>query len=449
VPAVDTSGASDKIAVAVDQTLKVVEGGTVTTPTGRLLTEGGDNLTTEGGDYLLASLGDVPAACFLVSRGQVVYAIHSGGVTSMDLDSGVVNDLDATSGTVPASSSFGAVYRDRLFVSGDDNAIYISRQGDFLDWDYGADLEDAGAATVIQLSGASGLGKAPTALMPYQDRYCLAATATTLWVIRGDPVAGGGKRQVSPDVGVIGSRAWAEVEDAFIFLSNDGLYLVRADGTELKKLSGEVPKELYETAVDTNTINLVYNHVRRGVHVFVKPDTPPGTHWFYHLESGFWADRFQSDHEPLAACRFGDAVVIGQADGYLREATGDNDDGTNIESHVLLGPIRLAATADSSVLTELEGSLAQSSADVNWRIVIGDTANEAAESAKTAVTTYIGGDQAGGEAYADANGTFSADRNRRRHPRIRAPWFVIWLQSTGKWAFEWMTVRGIEGGRYR
>ncbi len=101
------------------------------------------------------------------------------------------------------------------------------------------------------------------------------------------------------------------------------------------------------------------------------------------------------------------------------------------------------------MLRELEGSLANSSGDVTWYIVAGDSAEEAAENAKTAVETYLGGDASAGAAYASATGTFVAGRNRKKHPRIRSAWFVVWIKSSNKWAYEWLSLKGIVAGRFR
>jgi len=444
------TGASSVIALVADGALGVIESAAVTYPTGRLLTEGGDGLLTEGSDNILASTGSVPSSCFLVSRGQKVYAIATTAITVMDVSSGVIDTLEATSGTVPSDCTFGAVYRDRLFLAGDDNAIYCCRQGNFADWNFGADLEDAGRATIFQLADAAVIGGVATALVPHHDAYLLAASVDTLWVIRGDPTAGGKLRNVSPDVGIKGARAWCKVGDQVVFLSNDGLYEVRANGEGLKLLSDErIPEELVGIAA-TTTINLAYHHDKKVVHIFLTPASGTGTHWIFDLQTGgFWPDQYQSDHEPAAVCRFGDDLLIAGDDGYLRYIGGDDDDGTDIQSHVLLGPLRLAPTTETSVLTEVEGSLAIGSGSVTWRIVPGNSAEEAVEDAKTAVGLYLAGNVASAEAYAVATGTFTAGRNRRTHPRIRSPWYCVWLQSTAKWAWEWMALRGIEAGRYR
>ena len=443
-------GASSAIAVVADEALGVIEDGAVTYPEGNLLDNNGVEILDNNGVEILADTGSVPATCFLVSAGQKVFAIAAEAVTVLDVASGVIDTLTATTGTVPTGCTFGAVYRNRLFLAGGDNSVFCSRQGNFRDWDYGADEEDHGAATIFQLSEAAGLGGLPTAMVPHRDAFLLAATVNDLWVVQGDPVAGGKLRNVSRDVGIAGPRAWCKAGDDVLFLSADGLYMVRASGEGLKLLSDErIPEDLVDVPA-TTTIALAYHHATKGVHIFLTPATGSGTHWFFDFQTGgFWADRFQTDHEPAAVCRFGEDLLIAGADGYLRYVGGDDDDGEAIESHVLIGPLRLAATGNVAILTELDGSLGIGSGDVTWRIVIGNSAEEACENAKTAVELYLAGSVSAAEAYAETNGTLEAGRNRRKNPRIRGAWYVIWLQSTAKWAYEWIMLQGIEAGRYR
>ena len=449
------SGASSVVVVAADGALGVVEDGTLTTDAGHILLESLGAILTEAGDFILLGGGTVPDDCYLVGRGQIAYAISRAGVTTLNPDTREVETLTATVGTIPTNCTFGAVYRDSLYLAGDDNAIYKSRQGDFTDWDYGADVEDAGAAMVFQLGEGMELGAMPTALIPHHDSAMLCATADSLWVLRGDPVAGGTRINISREVGIIGPRAWAQADNSVVFLAGDGLYVIRGNGEGLKLISDErIPADLLDIDMSTNTVTLEYRHSERGVYIFVTRQTPPAdgttSHWFFDLQGGgFWPDFFQDDHEPTASCRLGDDVLVAGTDGVLRQIGGDDDDGTDVESHILLGPLRLAPTTDVSVLRELEGSLGNSSGDVTWYIVTGDSAEEAAENAKTAVETYLGGDTSGGAAYASATGTFSAGRNRKKHPRIRGAWFVVWLKSSNKWAYEWLALKGIVAGRYR
>ncbi|MCH8114651.1 MAG: DUF1501 domain-containing protein [Chloroflexi bacterium] len=59
-------------------------------------------------------------------------------------------------------------------VAGADNAVYMSRQGDFADWDFGADVEDSGRAVAFQLGEAA----ADVIDSPYREGNVLPGDVT-------------------------------------------------------------------------------------------------------------------------------------------------------------------------------------------------------------------------------------------------------------------------------
>ncbi len=304
------------------------------------------------------------------------------------------------------SAAAECVYRDRL-LRPEGNVIFASRQGDHTDWDYGADVEDSGRAFAFQLSEAGEVGGEPVALIPHQDRYLLGATASSLWVIRGDPAAEGTLRNVSREVGIVAAGAWCKAEDTVYFLSSRGLYAVGASGEGLQAISEEtIPQELSGLSDAT----LAYNHADRGVYIHL-----PGAavSWFYDTErKGFWPFSTASSN-----------------------------------SHVLIGPLRLGGPNEFGMIETLHGIVAAGSGAVNWRLVTGDTAEEAAENGKAAIDAFeAGGDFAG---YVKASGSWVAGRSRVAYPRVRAMWACLWLQSAAPWAYEGATMEITSFGRWR
>lgn len=281
VPIATASGVASKLAVVADDVLGVFDGGVYIAPTGDLLTEAGVEITTEADVNILVDTGGVPGACFLCARGQKVYAVASAGIVSLDLITGVVDSLTATAGTTPTGMTLGCVYRDRLVVAGADNAVYMSRQGDFADWDFGADVEDSGRAVAFQLGEAAEHGALCTAVVPFKDASLLLATEYGLWVVNGDPAANGTLRNVSRGVGIIGSTAWCLVQDArlgdrfvkngIVFLGRTGLFVVAPSGDGLKPVTEErIPEELIDVSLEA--VSMVYSPDERGVYVFLTFD---------------------------------------------------------------------------------------------------------------------------------------------------------------------------------
>lgn len=458
VPTASVSGASAKLAVVADEALGVLDGTTLSTPTGDMLTEASDILQTEGGDDILADTGGVPASCFLAARRDAVYGIASTGIVSMNLSSGIVDVLTASKGTVPSGVTFGCVWRDRLVLAGGDNAIFMSRQGDPTDWDYGADVGDAGRAIAFQAGESQEIGDTCTALVPFKDTNLLVATQFGLWMVQGDPAAAGSLRNIARGIGMIGPRAWCLVEDArigdsfvrygIVFLGEDGLYLIAPTGDGLRSITHDsVPLELIDIP-DTSTVTLAYSPEDRGVFVFATPVSGVATHWFYDLaQGGIWPIRLQEDHQPLSACwHEGDILMAGQ-DGYLRYLGGDSDDGDDIGSHLLIGPIRAAGAGTFGRILSLMASLAAGSGAVTWRIVTGETAENACDRGKLAIEAFQVGTPY--TAYVAASGSLAAGRNGVAYPRVRSEWFCLWLESSDKWGYETAIIEIDQSGRVR
>lgn len=421
-------------------------------PDGELTNESSVALTTEAGVEILADTGTMPSSYFSASIRQRIYAITTTEIVSLHGTTGVVEQLEATVGSVPSGCTFGCFYRDRLIVTGGDNAILASRQGDPTDWDYGVDAEDAGGATIFQLAEASEVGPAPTptALIPFKDSYLLAASVTSLWVLQGDPLTGGLKN-IREDVGIVGETAWTRVGDEIVFLAKDGVWQVGADGKGLKCLTEEeIPEELRNLDLSTTTVMLGYSPEERGVYIFLTPDAGGGQHWFFDLNfKGFWPDVYDSDHEPVELSKAGNELLLTGADDTVRIIGGDDDDGTDIESHVLIGPIRPGERGAYGRMASLRGSLSEDSGAVTWRLVAGDTAEEACENGKLAIEAFQDGDMTTANTYVSASGSLTAGRNGIVYPRIRAAWFVVWLQSTAKWSYETMILETGQSGKVR
>jgi len=402
-----------------------------------------------GADTKLVVLAD--AVGFLVAGQQYAYAIAAGGITKIDPKTGGTEALTAVHGTLPTGNTFGAIYRDRLFLAGADNAIWPSAVGDYTDWDTSLDAsKTTRALPPFQLSGAANVGALPTALVPFRDRGLLAVTAGSLWAIRGDPGTADGLSEVSSHVGILAPRAWCQLDEGPVaFLATDGVYQVGPDGGTLTNLSGQrLPVELRDIDTATTTVLLGYDRGWQGVHIYLTTAAGGDTHWFFHLETQtFWPMRLQDDHSPTAVCEHEGQLLLAGTDGYIRSVGGADDDGQEIESHVLLGPIALGGEPKFGQIVNLHGLLGDGSGTVYWRIVTGDTPEDAAARGKAAIEAYQdGGDYA---MYVAAEGTWSEGRSRIAYPRVRGVWAVLWLSSVAQWAYEQAVMQTAPSARWR
>ena len=297
------------------------------------------------------------------------------------------------------------VYRGRtLTFSG--RAVTASRVGNSSDISMSADVSDMLRPALFQFSEAEEQGSSVVALVPNDDQYLLGFTSGETWVQQGDPLSGS-RQQVSDQVGIIGADAWCVAHDTVYFLSSHGLYSVGVNGSGLKPISEDVlPEDL--TGVTDADCTITYKHSDRGVYIH-----KTGTDWFYDIARGqFW---------PF--------------------------DTSTTDSHVLLGPIKLGDLDRLGLVQELHGIVAQSSASVTWRIVPGNSAEEAAANGKLAITASLAGTSYSD--YTKASGRWSAGRSQTARPRGSALWIVLWLESAGDWAYEGASLRIVPAGNWR
>jgi len=195
---------------------------------------------------------------------------------------------------------------------------------------------------------------------------------------------------------------------------------------------------------------MAHSPKERGVHLFLTPlatgeDAPNPQHWYFDLvHRGFWRDAYQADHQPTAVCEHDGDILIACADGGIRTLEGDDDDGEDVVSHVLIGPIRLGEAGEYGMIQSIHGMI---DGAATWRIVLGDTAQDAADNAKAAVEAY----QAEGdwEDYVHSSGNWGDGRSHKTYPRARGVWAVLWIQSAAQWAYERITLETDLFGRWR
>lgn len=387
-------------------------------------------------------------------RGGILYLIDSG-LKMWNPLTGVVTTMAPSDGVVPTGCRYVCLYRDRLFLYGADHVWYCSRQGDPTDWGFVRDMNDVGRAVAGQIERAGRIGEPITAMIPNNDASLLISTKNGMWLLRGDPTDGS-MVMVSDEIGVVSNTAWARSPEGVIaFLSNDGVYLASGDGAPPVRWSAErVPDELRGIDVSANTVTMAYEARSQGFHLFITPTAGVGTHWFIDVaHKALWPVRLADEHQPTTAARIMSAtgdlseIVIGCKDGYLRKFDDDaeNDDGLDIESHVLLGPIRLSSNemADA-VLAEIHGVLADNSGTVKWRVVTGLSAEDATDAAVSGIEDDLNGTQVYFQ-----SGEWSENRNKVDRPRARGPWAIIWLASKARWAYDSVTLRINQLGRLR
>lgn len=353
--------------------------------------------TIVGATLTLATVAGAGTCSYRVERGpKVIDPLASPMTLTM---------LTATAGAVPVGCTLVTLWGDRLVWAGaaDPYLWYMPRQGTPTDYDYGASSSDAQRAVAATNSDAGRVGEPIRALVPFNDDTLLFGCEKSLWLLRGNPAAGGQIHAVSRQVGIISARAWCYGPSREVyFLSRDGLYVMPPGGGEPTSLSREKGRGyLIEIDPKLYVVNMEYEIRDRGIHLFVTSmDTRlSGQHvWIDPSNGAFWPMEYPSAQEPystaqtLEATPEDSAVILGCRDGRLRRfyRFSDDDDGADIESYVEYGPVGVSDDWNQMV-AEVIPTLGALSGPVRFRIRVGKSAEEAVDASTFSSSLACGG----------------------------------------------------------
>ncbi len=342
-------------------------------------------------------------------------------------------------------------WRNRICLAGllnDPQTIFMSAQGDPYNFDYSPESTTPTQAVALDASAPAGyVGDVVTCLIPYTNDVMYAGGDHSLYMINGDPMAGGHIDLVSSSIGVAFGTPWCmDPYGAIYFVSNKtGIYTVMP-GQQPQRISQQIEALLANIDTGLTTITMLWNDRFQGVHVFMTPtgqstslaitaaNVPqqPVMHLFYELRTGaWWQDRFENpDHNPLCCVTFdgnapGDRVaLIGSWDGFVRaiDPFATSDDGYPIDSSVVLGPI-LTPDMDDMLVHELQAVLGELSGQVDYKIFVGRTAEEA-----------LGNEPVD-------SGTWVAGRNPVDYVRRSGHAIYLELSAANSWSMEQVRVR--------
>ena len=120
-------------------------------------------------------------------------------------------------------------------------------------------------------------------------------------------------------------------------------------------------------------------------------------YWFDWETKGFWPAELQTEHQATAVLEYNvptsreSVVLFGGYDGFIRQYVdgAELDDGNEIESHIVYGPVRLGGDDyRDGMLQELSVALGEDSGDVDWSVVVGSTHERLTEEAAFATGTF-------------------------------------------------------------
>jgi hypothetical protein len=286
-------------------------------------------------------------------------------------------------------------WRGRTLLSGlllDPQNIFFSAIGDPTNFDYSPLSPSPSQAVALNASPLGKVGDVVTGMCPYTDDVLIIFCDHTLWVMNGDPMAGGQLDLVSNAIGGVWGRCWEmDPYGNVYFVSNrTGIYQF-VPGQTPQRISQPIEQLVNVIDTGTNAIRLLWDDRFQGLHVFISNLISPtvSQHLFYELRTGAWyQDQFGSPlFNPICCVKMdgndpSDRVpLIGSWDGYVRacDPLATTDDGIAFTSEVVIGPL-LTPNMDDMTLYELQAVLGETSGPVQCSILVGATAEAALQS---------------------------------------------------------------------
>lgn len=358
----------------------------------------------------------------------------------------------ATAGTLPIDSDGNkprliCTWRGRTVLSGllkDPQNWFMSAVSDPNNFDYAPTSSSPTQAVAGNNAGLGLIGDVVTGLCPYSDDTLIFFGDHTIYLMRGDPMAGGQIDLVSDTIGAAFGKAWCKdpYGNVYFFSNKCGIYRF-IPGQQLPiRVSQAIEVLVQDVNTGDNIVSMIWNDRMQGLHIFVSPSAEPAatTHYFYEMRTNaWWPDQFgNTNFDPLccAALDGNDPndrrLLIGSWDGYVRmlDPTAADDDGVAIASSVAIGPI-LTQEMDEMLLKDIQAVLAVGSGAVTYSILTGETAEQALVATPT------------------VTGVWHPSRNNTNPIRRSGHAIYIKLSATARWAMEAIRTRFAGRGKVR
>lgn len=369
-----------------------------------------------------------------------------------------VSTTPKTYGTMPAKATLIALYRGRIVLAGNPAypyQWYMARQNNPYDFAYFAN--DPQAPVAGGNADAGELGDVITALIPYKDDYLVFGCANTVWVMRGDPAAGGSLDEVSLTTGIFGpmSHCWDD-KDNLYFFGTAGIYRIPPGfGPPENLTAGLLPNIVADLDVDPSTHRIVMAYDRRRIGILIAITTlATGSnvnYWFDLKTQGFFPETYPGEAGVYAAVYYEAQdsdyrrLLVGGRDAYIRyfkDSAKDDDAGGSddaISSYSTFGPIQLSQDADREgkiiSLTVITGT---DTDGLSYDVHVADSAEETIDQVEAGSTPFL-------------TGTVQVDnRVARIRVKCRGIYALIKLYNSTTsqtWAIEKVVAQVTEGGR--
>lgn len=360
----------------------------------------------------------------------------------------------ASAGTMPAGPRTGRArlityWNNRIVFAGfpdEPSSWYMSAKNAPRDWDYARTITSPDQA----VNGSNPIGGSPgnaqdvtNCLIRYNDDTLILGGDHTIQLFAGDPMEGGSLTIVAP-IGIAFGRPFAvDSMHQVYFMSTNGNIYKFTPGAKPVMISQQIKRRLENIDLSAVVVSMTWVERWEGLAVWITPydSTQQGTNFFYEARTNAWfPDYFaEKKHCPQSVYSFdGDRpadqmIMLGCRDGYVRLFTDDatDDDGTEIESYVLIGPIK-TPSLDSILFKDPLAILGADSGDVRYDVYSGRSPEEAFGKAGTPSKVF---------------GTWTAGRNTVAAVRRDGRAHFVKISATSPWSIEkimaWYQVQGL------
>lgn len=431
-----------KVTSTVAEKALVSAGGTVQVVT---LSTGAAAIATNGNK----ALTDTPYSVQGVQLYDHFYFVDGTNFKRLDLSDDTMETVTATDGTAPSGCRLAARYRGRLVLSGkvsDAHNYFMSKQGDPLNWEYSPSTTTARDAVAGNLSEAGLIGDVINALLPLSDDAMLFGCDSSIWVMSGDPAAGGAVDLVADNIGMAFGAAWVQDPAGTVyFLGVDGVYTYRIGSVPQSITEGRMDSVFQGIDLATSRVELGWDKLRKQLWVIVRSTTSTTVNvyiWDKRTDS-WWEDSYHQSIGPTTVVGFDSAnaddiaFLVGCRDGYVRKVddSASDDDGRTITNRVQFPVVIGPDPSQSMILAEMTALLAEDSGNVDLKVFTGRTAERAVDSTSPRFKRVL-----------------TAGRNTSVNRKVEAPALIYELGQTGgssRWALERLSGRVIPAGRAR
>lgn len=314
---------------------------------------------------------------------EVVYNAKKGTLAKFEVEG---------AGEVPQKARLACAYRERLVLAAG-SKWYMSRSGDAHNWEYFPAVQTQNDA-VFDSTVERFAGDAIQALIPGQDDYLYFGCASSILLLRGDPLAGGQIDLVTDTVGMAFGNSWARDPNGVIYFfgSRGGVYRMAPGGlpSSISDATGgqdvTIQGDLESIDLNDYRMELEWDFEHDELVVTQIPysvtDLTINRSWRWSKKlNAWWPDRVGSTGHIVFSSWSADGdlasertLIFGGQDGYARKTsdTAKNDDSVAIDAFVTIGPIQSGGDSDVA-LNRIRAVLAREKGGCTFEVFSADT----------------------------------------------------------------------------